>query len=701
MQDSLPRPTDTKPEVIHIPGGPELSPAPQAKRRGPAANLMDEDEPMDGTVRRPGSDFFGDHKELMKKASTAEMIRRSGRQSIEVRIDIGECPDGCPREVWHELQAIHVNMGHPSNASLTRMPLRHGCRPEIIEYVQQIACSICVELSRRSGDPQTSSGKLEATAFRDVLAVDEFFVTLTGGNRVMLVIMVDVASRLAVTFPIARATTSVTAEELVEALERAWLSWAGAPKKLRADPAKAHIAKGIELFCREHASTPDISPAEAHNHASIVERRIMAWKEVFVSVNRELSLTIEDRTWKWTSRIDAMNTHLRSSGYSPYHFVFGRDPYTPTSLLRDDSSLSAMSAAVCDGDAQRSEMMRQGAVQATLRLDSPESLRRAVHSNTRTSYQPLAGDMVYWWRQPERFSKILQRETGWRGPGIVARATATKVLIIWMGGMIEVSPQQCRKWSRDEKDMLHQYVHLIKLAKEQFENRRQIGYRDLTGEGPPTLEQYNQPPPGAFGPQLFIPDPAPPPTVPPQAPTAPAAAATVPAPAPGPAAVDVRDVDVLAPETEQPEAPQSDAVSLKQKVEKKPKVIRGKAKAKAKAKPLALEDEPKLPAPAVPTPVEPPPAPVGTHEHRAVPPSPGEEDGESLASGDEDAHEDFRDAEEDGDDTTQRNADEIDRLFEEMEKEPVPQREEAPPPGAAPPVPQPFEAGPTGSAFRR
>ncbi len=133
---------------------------------------MDEDEPMDGTVRRPPSDFFEDYKELMKKASTAEIIRRSGRQSIEVRVDIGERPDGCSREVWHELQAIHVNMGHPSNASLTRMLLRHGCRPEIIEYVQWIVCSICVELSLRSSDPQASSGKLEATAFRDVLAVD-------------------------------------------------------------------------------------------------------------------------------------------------------------------------------------------------------------------------------------------------------------------------------------------------------------------------------------------------------------------------------------------------------------------------------------------------------------------------------------------------------------------------------------------------
>ncbi len=140
---------------------------------------------------------------------------------------------------------------------------------------------------------------------------------------------------------------------------------------------------------------------------------------------------------------------------------------------------------------------------------------------------------------------------------------------------------------------------------------------------------------------------------------------------------------------------------------KKPKVIRGKVKAKAKAKPLALEDKPlaledkplaledkpELPVPPVP-------GPTGTHEHQAVPPSPGEEDGEPLASGDEGAQ-DFRDAEEDGDEMMRRNAEEIDRLFEEMEKEPVPQREEAPPPGAAPPVPQPFEAGPTGSAFRR
>ncbi len=238
-------------------------------------------------------------------------------------------------------------------------------------------------------------------------------------------------------------------------------------KKLRADPAKAHLAEGVERFCREHAGIPDITPAEGHNFQAVTERRIHAWKEVFSFVCRECSVALADRPWKWSSRIDsALNTHLRASGFSPYNFVFGGDPWVPTSTLCDDASLSAQSAAVYDSDAQRSELFRQAAVQGTLRLDSLESLRRAVHSNTRTSYIPAPGDMVYWWRQPERFSKVMQRDTGWHGPGLVVRSTPTRCLIVWMGGTIECYPQQCRRWSKDEKDMFLQYEHLIKLAKD-------------------------------------------------------------------------------------------------------------------------------------------------------------------------------------------------------------------------------------------
>ena len=95
--------------------------------------------------------------------------------------------------------------------------------------------------------------------------------------------------------------------------------------------------------------TPDIIPGEAHNFMVIIERRIMAWKEVFAAVNRELTLFLKDSCWSWSAKVDvALNQHLRTSGYSPYHFVCGRDPWTPTLILRDDASLSAMSAMLFD-----------------------------------------------------------------------------------------------------------------------------------------------------------------------------------------------------------------------------------------------------------------------------------------------------------------------------------------------------------------
>ncbi len=201
---ALPRPTEVRPEHVHVPSlGPKLEPAPSSKapRRRLHASIMNEDANTDGSDEP--KNFF-EYKILMEKASTATLPRRSGRQPVEQRADIGERPDGCSKDVWEELGAIHINLGHPANSSLTRMLLRHGVRPEVIDFVQYIKCSICIELSRKPSEPQTSSGKREATAFHDLISVDEFHVTLSDGHKVMLVLIIDVASRLAVSYVPAR-----------------------------------------------------------------------------------------------------------------------------------------------------------------------------------------------------------------------------------------------------------------------------------------------------------------------------------------------------------------------------------------------------------------------------------------------------------------------------------------------------------------
>ena len=60
-------------------------------------------------------------------------------------------------------------------------------------------------------------------------------------------------------------------------------------------------------------------------------------------------------------------------------------------------------------EARRVELMRVAAQTATIRLDSLSALRRAVHSPQIGVYTPQTGDMVYWWRTPARFSKVLAR----------------------------------------------------------------------------------------------------------------------------------------------------------------------------------------------------------------------------------------------------------------------------------------------------
>ena len=40
----------------------------------------------------------------------------------------------------------------------------------------------------------------------------------------------------------------------------------------------------------------------------------------------------------------------------------------------------------------------------------------------------MVGDMCYWWKDPPRSSKILQRREGWHGPGLVVWCDGKRVL---------------------------------------------------------------------------------------------------------------------------------------------------------------------------------------------------------------------------------------------------------------------------------
>ena len=173
MESALPQPNDTRPETIRIPiyEDPRM-PQPDVQMPGRGKRARDEVE-MDNAR---GMSWYQKVEDAMSRAPVAKVPRRTGRQAVELRRDIGPRPDGCTKEIWEELCSLHTGLGHPSNTAMQRMLTRHWCRPEVIEFARQIVCSVCIELSRPASKASASSSSEKCKAFRDVVAVGEFFV---------------------------------------------------------------------------------------------------------------------------------------------------------------------------------------------------------------------------------------------------------------------------------------------------------------------------------------------------------------------------------------------------------------------------------------------------------------------------------------------------------------------------------------------
>ncbi len=103
-------------------------------------------------------------------------------------------------------------------------------------------------------------------------------------------------------------------------------------------------------------------PAEYPNAKGKVKRAIDFWRATFEKVNRDMQFKRADSmdvvslmlTW-------ACNNHVRKSGFTPYQFVLGESPRTPTSMtaVLDNGrvNLSARDHALHDEGARTAEQI--------------------------------------------------------------------------------------------------------------------------------------------------------------------------------------------------------------------------------------------------------------------------------------------------------------------------------------------------------
>jgi len=158
-----------------------------------------------------------------------------------------------------------------------------------------------------------------------------------------------------------------------------WFSHDGPPERMQFDSAKPHLSGAVQEICRAFDVLARPIPAEAHHQQGRVESRISFFKELFARTSTATKITQEDNPWVWCAKIcHGINSHIRKNGFSPYQFVFGREPRIPTSLLNWSQNLAAQAAAMTNPSSARAEEIRAAAARAMVEYDTDGSIRQAA-----------------------------------------------------------------------------------------------------------------------------------------------------------------------------------------------------------------------------------------------------------------------------------------------------------------------------------
>ena len=219
--------------------------------------------------------------------------------------DIGEKPEGITIAQWGVLRKLHLNLGHPTAASLKRRLRTYGVSQHVLDAVDSIACGRCQEL-RRPTTTRTAT-LTTSTEFNQNVFVDEFEVELSDGTKVLSMMILDDASSFRVAIPTAN-LSSISGSESKRCRKICIMTW---PKDIS---RLSLLIKGDEL-----SMVLRPIPAESPHLKGRVEKAIDFFKDMFVKLNAQFQFNQRNDPQEWCAAISfACNNHIRRNGFTPY-----------------------------------------------------------------------------------------------------------------------------------------------------------------------------------------------------------------------------------------------------------------------------------------------------------------------------------------------------------------------------------------------
>ena len=238
---------------------------------------------------------------------------------------------------------------------------------------------------------------------------------------------------------------STSGKEVEQAFNTYWLTPFGAPHAGSLD-LETGLQDGFSRLCSWHNVKIRNSAAQAHFQSGVGERQGKWWKNIWVRVCKELSITAEEVQMAATAVSSAKNCLRRRCGHSPYAWIFGREGRSIGDVLDPDSGGRVSFDVSDDARFQRLAAIRASARLAFHKSENDSRLRKALLQRARAATRPFEnGEQVHYWSLPKN-----RRQGRWEGPGLIVGKEGQSYCVSRGGRCRLTAPEHLRPSGPDE-----------------------------------------------------------------------------------------------------------------------------------------------------------------------------------------------------------------------------------------------------------
>ena len=394
-----------------------------------------------------------------------------------------------PKWVQGVLRRLHVNLGHPSNATLVRQLAQVSASQQALIGAKALRCTVCKQM--RSIKPSPPSRMSAGRSFNEQVVMDLIYIHDIAGETHTILSIVDDASH----YHVLQRLDNRSAENVISSLIKGWFRFFGPPENILLDAEGAMKSFDFQEMAAQAGCTMRFVPADAHWQLGRAERHGAVAKEIANRIIVQHGVqTAEDIEVAVTMAGFAKNQLIRRAGVCPSQWVFGRSPRIPGVLISEGARVEDKQMLSNSKKLQQTELLRLDAMKTFLEIDMSNRLRTAMLRKSR----PFRGGfeigqrLAYW-----RVRNTLDGEGPFAGyrQGVLIGMDPGPRGSLWIrndrGRLVQVAREQARALEEEEAWMPgNSDFRLLRDAEQDLSEKHAIGLDQRQG----AIEDIDKPP---------------------------------------------------------------------------------------------------------------------------------------------------------------------------------------------------------------